>query len=106
MMAERFPFVDIRNMHLNDGLFHPRNRVANRHRSVRKTARVENDAQIIGIKTNFVDFVNQRAFPIALKIQEFDLRKIGGQNFQIVLKSLVAINFWLAATQQIEFWAF
>lgn len=104
-MSERFAFVDVGNMHLNDGRFHPRNCVANRYRRMCKTTRVEDDAKVIGIETDFVNFINQHPFVVALKTLQLDRRKRRDQDFEVIFKSLTAVNMRLAPAQKIEVWA-
>lgn len=59
----------------------------------------------IKVKSNFMDFIDDFSFNIALKIIELQTRKLGFQCLKIIFKRSTAINFRFSFSQEIEIWA-
>ena len=96
-MAETFALMDIGNVHFHHWRFYGGNGICNRNGSVRVSTGVQNNS--VKIKANFLDFIDQFAFFVALKVAEFDLRKTLLQHQKIVGKRSIAVNRWFALAQ-------
>ena len=68
MMAERFAGMNVGNMDFDNGDFYAPNRVTNCHTRMRQSTRVEDNARVGLVETNFVELVNQYAFVVRLHI--------------------------------------
>jgi hypothetical protein len=63
-------------------------------------SRVQNNA-VYG-KAYLLNFVDQLPFHIALKVGEFDLRKLRLEFDEITFKRFTAVHFWLSLAEQVK----
>ncbi len=76
MVAEAFPFVDVRNMNLDKRNGYPGQRIAQGDTGMGEPARVDHDG-IDAFAARGVDAINQFAFMVALEMGERGTRFLG-----------------------------
>lgn len=100
MMPERFTPVYIADVYLDDRGGNSRHGIGQGDGGVGERAGIEHNP--VGAETCHMEFIEQGAFVVALKIVELELRKSGFQVLKKRFKALAAINFRLARSKQVE----
>lgn len=102
MMAERFPFIDIRDMDLYYWQSDGSHRISQSYRGVGISAGVHHNAVIFSHR--FMKLVDKDTFMIGLKRIDDTIRKSFFQRFQIIIKRLIAIHFRLTFSDKVQIW--
>ena len=100
VVAEFFPFKNIGNMDLYGRRRDRSERIGERDAGVRKSPGIDDDA--IRGEADFLQFVDQKALVVALKIVQFSGRKIKLELLEKLRKAGRTIDFRLAFAQKVE----
>lgn len=98
-MPEGLPLIDIGEVYLYHGRSDCPKRVSNGNRGMCKAPCVENDA-IVPV-SHAMDFINQVAFVIGLKIMQVVIRKRIFQLYKVIVKGTGAVHVRLPDTKQV-----
>lgn len=99
-VAEIFAGEDIADVNLDHRCADGRNGIGDGHGGVRVGASVEHDAVVS--KTEFMQFVDQLSFHIALKITQGNCRKFLAKCLEVAFERLVTIDVFFTASQQVQ----
>lgn len=100
VMPEVLATEYVRDMHFNDRRRHGFDGVEQSYGRVRVGSGIENDT--VGTKSYFMDFVNQKAFYVALIVWKFYVGILSAQFVEETFEIVVAIDVRLTPTKQVE----
>ena len=100
MLAIRFPFCDVGDMHLNDGDADGADAVGQGDGGVGVASGVHHHGVVLSV--SLLQFVDQQAFVVGLEIGDFVLWKTFAELGQVIVKGNVTIDFGLAFAEEVE----
>ena len=103
MMPVLFPFIDIRNMNLNDRYPDRPHGIGKRYGSMRIPSWIHDNAVIFAHR--LMQLINQNTLMIRLETVDFTIRKSLFHCSQIFVKRLRSIYFRLSFPNKVKIWS-
>ena len=101
-MTERLALMHIGDMNFDDGALQRTDAVVERHTGVGIGTRIEYDAVVAIEEAHLLHLIDELTLDVALETGDLHIGELCLQRRQVALKRLIAIDAWLALSQQIE----